>query len=91
MATPWERIADNAYEDWLSERQVIASEYNDASLVDRSELRMQFEQRLHLQQQQQFFQVKGTINRPSSHAGARHALFRVAADFSGIYPPGLDE
>jgi hypothetical protein len=41
-------------------------------------------------QQQWFFQVEGTINRPSSHAGARHALFRFAADFSGIYPHDLN-
>jgi hypothetical protein len=41
--------------------------------------------------QQDFFQVKGTINRPSSHAGARHALFRFAAASSGLYPPGLNK
>jgi hypothetical protein len=49
MTTPWERITDDTYKSWLSERQVIASEYNGASLVDRSALRQQFEQ----QQRQQ--------------------------------------
>jgi hypothetical protein len=57
MTTPWERITDDAYKSWLSERQIIASEYNGTSLVDRSALRGQFEQQQFEQQQQQQQQV----------------------------------
>lgn len=44
MTTPWDRITDKNYKSWLSDRQVDASEYNQASLLDRSSLRTQFEQ-----------------------------------------------
>jgi hypothetical protein len=46
MTTPWDRISDEAYKQWLLERQITAEEYNTASLVDRSALRTQFDDTL---------------------------------------------
>ena len=48
MATPWERTTDESCKQWLINRQLVAEEFNQASLVERSTLRDQFEQ----QQQQ---------------------------------------
>lgn len=44
MTTPWQRITEESYKQWLINRQVVAEEFNQASLVDRSTLRNQFEQ-----------------------------------------------
>ena len=44
MATPWERISEDAYKQWLENRQVIAEEFNSWSFDQRSQARTQFEQ-----------------------------------------------
>ena len=97
MATTYWQSIDEAYRSWLARYPISEQEFNSLDFERRKNLRQEYrdEQRQQQQQQQQqqqprFFLVKGTINRPSSHAGARHALFRFAADFSGIYPQGLN-
>ena len=48
MATPWDRITDDSYRQWLVNRQVSADEFNEIPVLERSDLRTRFEQ----QQQQ---------------------------------------
>ena len=40
-------------------------------------------------QQQRWYRVSGSISRPTSHAGARYELFKLASN-GGLYLPGLD-
>ena len=89
--TNWQSV-DEDYRSWLARYPISEQEFNRLDFEGRKNLRQEYrdEQRQQQQQQQRFFLVKGTMNRPSSHAGARHALFRFAADFSGIYPQGLN-
>ena len=42
MKTPWERIKDENYREWLSQRQIIADEYNTLNIVERSTLQSQY-------------------------------------------------
>lgn len=42
-----------------------------------------------LQQQQRWYKISGAISRPTSHAGARYELFKLAS-YGGFYPPGFD-
>eukprot|EP00980_Cylindrotheca_fusiformis_P001171 scaffold321_cov95-Cylindrotheca_fusiformis.AAC.12 len=46
---------------------------------------------LHRQEQKQelWYKVSGAISRPTSHAGARYELFKLASPH-GLYPPGLN-
>ena len=49
MTSPWERITDAAYKQWLLDIPLTDSEYNEASIIDRRALLTQYQG---LQQQQ---------------------------------------
>ena len=49
MTSPWERITDAAYKQWLLDTPLTDSEYNEASIIDRRALLTQY-QGLHQQQ-----------------------------------------
>lgn len=53
MTTPWERIEDDDYRTWLLNRQIIAGEYNNVSVVERSDLRTRFDDTIRPQEPQQ--------------------------------------
>ena len=94
--TPWERITDETYKVWLLDRQVNAEEFNAASLVDRSALRVQFDQQTPRPPTQQFFSEdtvaaltlfakeytskKGTIVLSSATSGSKRALLSMFFD-----------
>lgn len=65
-----------------------------ASLVDGGSFTLgppqrQQQQQDEKQQQQRWYKVSGAISRPTSHAGARYELFKLASH-DGLYLPGLD-
>ena len=95
MATtsPWERITDERYKGWLLSIPTTADEYNDASLVERGALRVQYEQR----QQQQLransetnfaYQVGVTVRGALQSNGARGNEGDEVAGFTSLVNGG---
>ena len=76
MTTAWDRIADNeAYKQWLMNRQVSADEFNEISVLERSDLRSRFEQE---QQQQQNRKLRCCF----LYSGIEMMLLRIRKLFS---------
>ena len=53
MTTPWDRVTDDSYKQWLSDRQVVKEEFNGWSFLERSEARTEFDRQQQPQKQQQ--------------------------------------
>lgn len=87
MTKAWDRIQPE-FRSYLVKVGYEAKEFNDPS-CNRAILFNAFEQHLQQQQQQCWYMVSGVISRPSTHAGARYELFKLAAG-SGLYPQNMD-
>jgi len=87
MASPWDRITDDSYKQWLINCQIVAEEFNQSSLVDRGTLRSQFEQQKQQQQQSSSvaFLVGAVVRGALQSNGARGNVYKFLERHMGHY------